>query len=112
MSDLDRLRAASLSPFDIKVLSTAMETGGEFPFYADRLKPATKDAVIAGMNSLIERDLFAVDTARSVGHRWMLVLTDHGRAVCGELEKMNAKKPVEVTMQGDAPVVAGGGTAP
>ena len=55
--DLRRLRAAELSPFDIKVLSTFMATGGEFPFYVDRLKPETKDAQIAGMNSLIERDI-------------------------------------------------------
>ena len=103
--DLRRLRAAELSPFDIKVLSTFMATGGEFPFYVDRLKPVTKDAQIAGMNSLIERDIVMVDQARSNGHRWMLRLTDNGRALCAELEKMNAKKPVEVQMHGDASVV-------
>jgi hypothetical protein len=108
--ELDRLRAVGLSPFDVKVLSTMMETGGEFPFYVDRLKPETRDIQIAGMNSLIARDLIEVDTSRSSGHRWMVRLTDNGRAVCAELEKMSAKKPVEVQMQGDLPVVAGGGT--
>jgi hypothetical protein len=108
--ELDRLRAVGLSPFDVKVLSTMMETGGEFPFYVDRLKPETRDIQIAGMNSLIARDLIEVDVSRSSGHRWMVRLTDNGRAVCAELEKMSAKKPVEVQMQGDQPVVAGGGT--
>jgi hypothetical protein len=103
--ELGRMRAAGLSPFDIKVLSTFMETGGEFPFYVDRLKPDTRDAQIAGMNSLIARDLIEVDTTRSQQHRWMLRLTDNGRALCGELEKMNAKRPVEVQMQGDSPAV-------
>jgi hypothetical protein len=102
---LGRVRAAELSPFDIKVLSVFMETGGEFPFYVDRLKPETKDFQIAGMNSLIARDLVEVDASRSNGHRWMLRLTDHGRAVCNELEKMNAKRPVEVKMQDGAPEV-------
>jgi hypothetical protein len=105
MSELDRLRAASLSPYDIKVLTTMIETGGEAPIYVDRLKPETRQAQIDGLNSMIARDLVEVDVTRSMGHRWMLRLTDHGRHVCAELEKMNAKKPVEVTMQGDAPVL-------
>ena len=103
--ELGRVRAAGLSPFDIKVLTTFMETGGEFPFYVDRLKPETRDLQIAGMNALIERDLIEVDMPRSNGHRWVLRLTDNGRALCGEIEKMNAKRPVEVQMQGDAPEV-------
>jgi DNA-binding MarR family transcriptional regulator len=103
--ELGRLRAAGLSPFDIKVLSVFMETGGEFAFYVDRLKPETKDMQIDGMNSLIARDLIEVDTTRSSGHRWMMRLTDNGRAVCAELEKMNARKPVEVQMQGSSPEV-------
>lgn len=105
MIDLGRLRAAGLSPFDIKVLSTFMETGGEFPLYVDRLKPEARDAQIAGMNSLIARDFIEVDTTRSSGHRWVLRLTGNGAAVCGELEKMNAKKPVEVQMQDGIPGV-------
>lgn len=107
MSDfeLGRLRAAGLSPFDIKVLSTFMEMGGEFPFYVDRLKPATRDLQIEGMNSLIARDVIFVDTSRSSGHRWVLCLTDNGRAICAQLEKMNAKRPVVVEMEGDTPKV-------
>ena len=106
--ELGRLRAAELSPFDIKVLSTFMETGGEFPLYVDRLKPETRDAQIAGMNALIARDLMEVDATRSSGHRWMLRLTDNGRALCSELEKMSAKKSVEVQMQGATPEVIKG----
>ena len=103
--ELERMRAASLSPYDIKTLSTFMATGGEFPFYVDRLKPETKATHIAGMNSLIARDIIEVDMARSSGHRWLLRLTDNGRALCTELEKMNAAKPVEVQMNGDTPTV-------
>lgn len=108
--ELDRLRTAGLSPYDIKILSTMIETGGEFPLYVDRLKPEMRDYHIAGMNSMIARDLIEVDEHRSSGHRWMLRLTDNGRAVCAELEKMRAKKSVEVQMEGAAPIVAGGGT--
>ncbi len=103
--ELERMRAASLSPFDIKVLSTLMETGGEFNFYVDRLNPGTRDVQITGMNSLIGRDIIEVDTTRSSGHRWLVRLTPNGRALCGELEKMNAKKPVEVQMHGATPEV-------
>lgn len=103
--ELDRLRQATLSPFDIKVFGIFMETGGEFPFYVDRLNPQTRDSQIEGMNSLIARDLVEVDMMRSSGHRWMMKLTDNGRAVCAQLEKMNAKRPVEVQMHGDSPEV-------
>lgn len=103
--ELDRMRAAGLSPYDIKVLTTFMATGGEFPFYVDRLKPDVKDTHIAGMNSLIARDIVEVDATRSSGHRWMLRLTDNGRALCERLEQMNASKPVEVQMQGAVPEV-------
>jgi hypothetical protein len=103
--ELWRVRAAGLSPFDIKVLSTFMETGGEFPFYVDRLRPEMRDIQIAGMNALIARDIVEVDTTRSNGHRWMLRLTDNGRALCAELEKMSAKRPIEVQMQGGTPEV-------
>lgn len=103
--ELDRVRTAGLSPYDIKVLSTLIETGGEFPFYVDRLKLATRDAHIAGMNALIARDIVEVDTARSSGHRWMIRLTSNGRALCEQIEKMNARKPVEVQMHGASPEV-------
>jgi len=103
--ELGRVRQVALSPFDIKVLTTFVETGGEFPFYVDRLAPDTRDAQIAAMNSLIARDLVAVDKERSSGHRWMLRLTDNGRAVCAQLERMNAAKPVEVQMRDGVPEV-------
>lgn len=103
--ELTRVRAAALSPYDVKVLSTFIDAGGEFPFYVDRLKPETRDEKISGLNSLIARDLIEVDTTRSSGHRWMLRLTDNGRAVCAQLESMNAKRPIEVQMQGETPEV-------
>ena len=103
--DLGRVRQVALSPFDIKVLTTFVETGGEFPFYVDRLAPDSRDAQVAAMNSLIARDLVVVDKERSSGHRWILRLTDNGRAVCAQLEKMNAARPVEVQMRGDVPEV-------
>lgn len=103
--ELGRIRQAGLSPFDIKVLSTFMETGGEFPFYVDRLKPETRASQIEGMNSLIARDLVEVDATRSNGHRWLMRLTGNGRAICAQLDKMNAKRPVEVQMQGETPEI-------
>jgi len=102
---LGRVRQAALSPFDVKVLSTFIETGGEFPFYVDRLKPETRDAQIAGMNSLIARDLIEVDVLRSHQHRWMLRLTPNGREVCAQIERLNVQKPVEVQMHGVEPEV-------
>lgn len=104
--ELGRVRQVALSPFDIKVLTTFVETGGEFPFYIDRLAPDTRDAQIAAMNSLIARDLIMVDKGQTSGHRWMLRLTDNGRAVCAQLEKMNAGKPaVQVQMRDGTPEV-------
>ncbi len=103
--ELDRLRAAGLSPFDINVLSTFMKTGGEAPFYTEYAKPETRDIDIAGLNSLIARDIIEVDVTRSIGHRWMLRLTDNGRALCAELERMSVGRPVEVQMHGEVPEV-------
>lgn len=108
MSELDRLRSAALSPFDINVLKTAVEAGGEFPLYPDRLKPETRDVVVAGMNSLLARGILEIDEARSAPGRCVLRMTDHGRASYAQLEKMTVK-PVEVQMQ-SATSVAGGGT--
>lgn len=103
--ELDRLRSAGLSPFDVNVLNQFMKVGGEFSFYVARLKPQTKDIVISGMNSLIARGLIEVDTNRSLDHRWMLRLTDNGRAVCAKLDEMSAKPAVNVTMDGRQPLV-------
>jgi hypothetical protein len=103
--ELDRVRSVGLSPYDINVLSTMMETGGEFPFYIDRVEPEMRDIHIAGMSSLANRGLIAVDEARSTTDRWILRLTDNGRAVCAQLEKMRVKPQVEVQMHGDTPEV-------
>lgn len=99
--ELDRVRSVGLSPYDIKVLTTMMETGGEFPFYIERCSPEVRDMHVAGMSSLANRGLIEVDEVRSTVNRWILRLTDNGRAICTQLEKMNAKPRVEVQMHGD-----------
>ena len=103
--ELGRLRAVGLSPYDIKVLSTLMESGGEFPFYIERTAPEVRAAHVAGMDSLAKRNLIEVDENRSTVSRWILRLTDNGRAVCAQLEKMNARPLVEVQMHGTTPEV-------
>lgn len=103
--ELGRVRSAGLSPYDIKVLTTMAETGGEFPFYIDRCAPEARDLHVAGMNSLANRGLIEVDESRSTLSRWILRLTDNGRAVVAQLDKMNAKPTVEVQMHGDRPEV-------
>ena len=54
---------------------------------------------------MADRDLIMVDEARSTTGRIVLCLTDNGRAVCGQLEKMNAQPRIEVQMHGDVPEV-------
>ena len=54
---------------------------------------------------MANRGLIAVDQARSTTSHIILQLTDNGRAVCGQLEKMSVKPRVEVQMQGDVPIV-------
>lgn len=102
---LQRLRHASLSGFDVMILSNLMKAGGEFGFYTGGVAPESLPRVIAGLDSLATRDLIAVDEARSTTSRIVLRLTDHGRATCAELEKMNVKPRVEVEMHGDVPEV-------
>ena len=102
--ELGRVRSVGLSPYDIKVLTTMAETGGEMAFYIESTGEM-RNLHIAGMGSLANRGLIAVDEARSTPTRWVLRLTDNGRAVCGQLEKMNAKPRVEVQMHGDTPEV-------
>lgn len=101
--ELGRLRAVALSPYDIKVLSTLVETGGEFPFYPERVAAETRAQHIAGFRSLAERDLIEIDEARSTISRWIVRLSDNGRAAYASLEKMSAKPRVEVQMDGETP---------
>lgn len=103
--ELGRVRAVGLSPYDIKVLTVLMETGGEFPFYIERVDPKDQALHIAGMHSLALRNLIDIDQTRSTASRWIVRLTDNGRAVCTQLEKMNAKPKVEIEMHGDVPVL-------
>lgn len=103
--ELGRLRAVGLSPYDIKVLTTMMATGGEFPFYIERTAPEMRALHLAGMSSLADRGLIEVDEARSTVSRWILRLTDKGRATCVQLERMNVSPTVEVRMHGDVPEV-------
>lgn len=103
--ELGRIRSVGLSPYDIKVLTTMSETGGEFPFYIERCSPEARDLHVAGMSSLANRGLIEVDEARSTVSRWILRLTDNGRAVVSQLDKMNVQPRVEVEMRDDRPVV-------
>lgn len=103
--ELGRVRSVGLSPYDIKVLTTMGETGGEFPFYIEQTAPEMRQLHIAGMSSLVQRGLIGLDEARSTQTRWVLRLTDMGRAVLAQLEQMNAKPRVEVQMHGDRPEV-------
>lgn len=103
--ELGRLRHAGLSAFDINVLSTLMKTGGEFGYCPGALTKEQLDRVLVGLSSLADRNLIMVDEARSTTNRWVLRLTDNGRAVCGQIEKMSIKPRVEVEMHGDRPEV-------
>lgn len=103
--EMGRLRSVALSPYDINVLSTMAQTGGEFAFYIERTAPENRDRHVAGMKSLVDRGLIEIDQTRSSPTRWMLRLTASGHAVCAQLESMNAKPRVEVQMHGDTPEV-------
>jgi len=102
---LGRLRVAALQPFDINILSSLMKTGGEFGLLIEGVVEDKRDRVLAGLGSLCDRNLIVVDEARSTTSRIILRLTDHGRAVCAELEKMSVQPRVEVQMHGDSPEV-------
>ena len=102
---LGRLRHAGLSAFDVKVLSTMMQTGGEFGYTPGNLTKEELDRVLAGFSSLANRGLIMVDEARSTVSRWVLRLTDGGREACAQLEKMSVQPRVEVQMHGNTPEV-------
>lgn len=101
--ELGRLRHAGLSGFDVVVLSNLIKGNGEFGLYTDGV--ADLPRVIAGLDSMANRNLITVDEARSTTSRIVLRLTDNGRAVCSQLEKMNLQPRVEVQMHGDTPEV-------
>lgn len=101
--ELGRLRAVALSPYDIKVLTTLKETGGEFPFYIERVAPETRQVHLAGMSALAERDLIEIDEARSTTARWIVRLSANGRAALESLDRMNVQPRVDVQMDGDTP---------
>ncbi len=102
---LGRLRHAGLSAFDVKVLTTLMQTGGEFGFMIEGIAEENRPRVIAGLSSLADRELIMVDEARSTVSRWVLRLTDGGREACAQLERMSVQPRVEVQMHGDRPEV-------
>ncbi len=103
--ELGRLRHMGLSGFDVMILSNLMKSGGEFGFYTAGVAEELLPRVIAGLGSMAERDLILVDEARSTTSRIVLRLTDNGRAVCGQLERMSVQPRVEVQMHGDVPQV-------
>ena len=102
---LGRLRHAGLTAFDVKILTTLMQTGGEFGLYIEGIVEDQRATVIAGLGSLADRELIAVDEARSTVSRIVLRLTDGGREACSQLEKMSIQPRVEVQMHGDVPEV-------
>jgi hypothetical protein len=121
--DLARLRSAALSPFAVEVFTKLMQMGGELRIDTEghlAMKKVNgqwardeqlRDWRIGELNRLIASDFIEVDPSRSQGFSWLLRLTDEGRALCGRLDEMSAAaKKVDVKMQGDVPVVAGGGT--
>ena len=103
--ELNRLRHAGLSGFDVMIMSNLMKGGGEFGFYTGGVDAEHLPRVIAGLDSLAIRGLLTVDEARSTTSRIILRLTDNGRAVCAQLEKMSVQPHVEVQMHGDTPEV-------
>lgn len=102
---LGHVRHAALEPFDRMILLNLIKGGGEFAFYTGGVQEEKLPRVIAGLDSLARRDLITVDEARSTTSRIVLRLTDNGRAVSAQLEKMSVKPAVEVQMHGDVPEV-------
>lgn len=102
---LDQIRHAALSGFDVMILSNLMKSGGEFGFYPGGIAKENLNGVLAELGSMTDRDLITIDEARSNTSRIVLKLTDYGRAVCGQLDKMSVQPRVEVQMHGDTPQV-------
>lgn len=103
--ELGRLRHMRLSGFDVMILSNLMKGGGEFGFYPGGIQSENLPRVLEDLGSMTDRDLISIDEARSTTSRIVLRLTDNGRAVCEQLEKMTAQPRVEVQMHGDTPEV-------
>lgn len=103
--ELGRLRHAGLTGFDVMILSNLMKSGGRFGFYTGGVQEEQLPRVIAGLDAMARRNLITVDEAQSTTSRIVLVLTDNGREVCGQLEKMSVQPRVEVQMHGDTPEV-------
>lgn len=102
---LDRIRHAALSAFDVMILTNLTKSGGEFGLYPGGIAEERLPQVMAELGSMADRDLIAVDEARSTTSRIVLKLTDYGRSVCGQLDKMSVQPRVEVQMHGDTPQV-------
>lgn len=103
--ELGRLRHASLSGFDVMILSNLMKAGGRFGFYTGAVAAEQLPRVIAGLSEMADRGLISVDEAQSTTSRIVILLTDNGRSVCSQLEKMSIQPRVEVQMHGDTPEV-------
>lgn len=103
--ELGRLRHAGLTGFDVMILSNLMKSGGRFGFYTGGVQAEQLPRVIAGLDSMAGRGLITVDETQSTTSRIVLLLTDNGRAVCSQLEKMSVQPHVEVQMHGDTPEV-------
>ena len=104
--ELGRLRQAAVDGFDRAVFSELMKGGGEYTYCPpNNLTKLQFDRIHAGLSSLANRGLVEIDEARSTFGQWVLRLTDNGRAVCSELERLSRQPKVEVQMHGDTPKV-------
>ncbi len=102
---LGRLRHAGLTGFDVMILTNLMKGGGEFGLYTGGIAEEQLPRVLAGLSTLADRGLISVDEVRSTVSRIVLQLTDNGREVCSQLERMSVQPRVEVQMHGDVPEV-------
>jgi len=88
-SKIDRahLKKVALTPFDIKLLSLLMQTGGEYPM------PETVEGR-AGVARSCAKNLVTV--VERYNARPRVRLTDEGRTVLAQLEQMAIQPKVEV----------------
>ena len=85
--DTAHLRRVALTGFDVQLLRLLMQTGGEYPV------PETAEARL-----LLEvaRGKGLVEVVERHGARPFVRLTGEGRAVCSQLETMDAQPRLEV----------------
>ena len=88
--DTSMLRSAALTPFELNAIGVLVKTGGECAWYPNNVKPITRD----GVQGMIDKGLVSLVLVN--GTQWMR-LTDHGRRVAEQLERMSAAPKLEVS---------------